>query len=92
MKKEYDYENQGAILTETIQRFGKWTLRENMRYLLFLEEFIHLFKDEETRKKNQVFSRMMKFIRSRKTSQCKSHHQKMLKIYKTSESIIEHLS
>jgi hypothetical protein len=70
---------------------GKWTLKENMRYLVFLEEFAELFRDSQTRKKHQVFAIMARHVRTRRTSQCKSHHQKIFKLCGSVPAVIAHL-
>lgn len=69
---------------------GKWTLREIMRYYLFLIEFSYFFKSKQLRKSMRIFSLMSKHIKSRGTAQCKSHHQKINNIYKGIDRIIAH--
>ena len=58
-----------------------------MKYLTFIRENTHLFKDIYTRRINKTYKMMSEFIKSRNHEQCRSHHQKMIKKHKTFDQI-----
>jgi hypothetical protein len=45
---------------------------------------------KESRKRNKVFTKMAKSIRSRNSDQCRSHHQKLMQYHGDINNIILH--
>ena len=69
---------------------GRWSGKEEVKYIRYLKENIELMKDKENRIKNQLFAKMAKQIKSRTSDQCRSHHHKLMEYYHSIENIILH--
>ena len=69
----------------------EWSDQENRQYISFLRDNLELAKDEELRKKYQIFAMMSKVIPTRKSNQIKSRHQKLCKKYGSLDKILEAL-
>ena len=68
---------------------GKWSGKEEVKYVRFLQSNRDDMEETQNRRKGKVFVRMSKFVRSRNSDQCRSHHQKLIKYYKDVKGIIE---
>lgn len=69
---------------------GKWSGKEEVKYVKFLQENLEAMEDEQARKKSRIFVKMSKFMRTRSSDQCRSHHQKLINYHKTVASIVDH--
>jgi hypothetical protein len=58
-----------------------WNLKETISYIEFIKENLPKLKNEDTRRKEKVFSLMASQVGSRSAIQCRSHHQKMSQVY-----------
>ena len=47
------------------ETYVKWNQEENMKYLAFIRENRHLFKDVYTRRINKTYKLMSEFIKTR---------------------------
>ena len=68
---------------------GGWTYDETKKYAKFLRKYRSQFEDRVLRRKNKIFLRMAKFVKSRTSDQCRSHHQKVENKIKNIDMIIE---
>lgn len=69
---------------------GKWSGKEEVKYIQFLKDNLSIMEDKESRIKSKIFIKMSKKVRSRNSDQCRSHHQKLVEYYETAENIISH--
>ena len=56
---------------------GHWTLREKVRFSIFLEYFDKLFSLKENRKTLKIYRMMETFLKTKNADQCRSFHQKI---------------
>jgi hypothetical protein len=68
--------------------FGKWSLREQLSYIDFLQKYWEIAESSYLRKTKKVFLRMSRMVRTRCADQCRSHHQKMKTLHGSAAEIV----
>lgn len=68
--------------------FGKWSLREQLSYIDFLQKYWEIAESSYLRKTKKVFLRMSRTVRTRCADQCRSHHQKMKTLHGSAAEIV----
>ena len=69
---------------------GKWSGKEEVKYVKFLQKHLEIMECKASRKKHKIFNEMAKWMRTRNSEQCRSHHQKKLHYHQSIRNIISH--
>ena len=69
---------------------GKWTPRQQLAYIHFLQTHSYLIENSLQRKSKKAFLTMSYAIQTRDADQCRSHHQKMIQYRSSVAEIIKY--